>query len=179
MAYYYLAASLPAVSLEAKPPISREDVLRACRGVLSETDFRDLSLVLEGRESEATHPSMRRWRNRETQLRNAVARIRAVKAGTDPAPFQRPHTGFDVSVEQGVAEALSQPNPLEREQALDRLRWRLAEELALEGPFDMPAIFAFAIKLRLAERRHGWDDDKGRETFEALVARTMQETNHG
>jgi hypothetical protein len=179
VAYYYLVASLPSVSLEAKPPVSREDFLRSCRGVLSEADFRDMSLVLEGRESEAAHPSVRRWRDRETQLRNAVARIRAVKAGADPTPFQRSHGGFDVSVEQGVAEALGRPNPLEREQALDRLRWRLAEELALEGPFDMPAVFAFVIKLRLAERWHGWDQDKGREAFEALVARTMQGTNHG
>lgn len=179
MAYYYLNASLPALSLDAKPPVTREDFLFSCRGLLAEPDFRDVSLVLEERDSETLHPCMRKWLALETQLRNAVARIRAQKAGIDPAPFQKTHTGFNVSVEHGVTEAFNRPNPLEREQALNRLRWHLAEELALTGPFDMPAIFAFAIKLRLVERQYGWNHDKARAAFETLVEKTMQEINHG
>ena len=122
---------------------------------------------------------MARWRARDTQLRNAVARARATKAGIDVSGFLRRHEGFDVALEQGVAEAVSRANPLEREVALDLLRWRMAEDLALEAPFDMPAIFAFILKLRLAERRQGWNEEKARETFETLVQKTMQETNHG
>lgn len=179
MPYYYLVASLPAVSLDTKPPISRDDFLRSCQGVLSASDFREVTLVLENRESEATHPNLRRWRDRETQLRNALAKWRAAKSSIDPTQFQKPHNGFDVALEHGVADAMSRANPLEREQALDNLRWRIADDLALEAPFGMPAIFSFLIKLRLAERRHGWNDDNARQAFEALLEKIMQETNHG
>lgn len=106
------------------------------------------------------------WAARETQLRNAVARFRAARLSVDSQAFQRDHAGFDVGLAQVVTDALAQNTPLEREQALDRGRWRIADELALADPFGLGTVLAFAVKLRIAERWAGLTEAAGQRKVE-------------
>ena len=167
--YYFLAASLPLLSLDAPPEISPEAFLDGCRQHLSKRHFEAVRQVMEGRLEEADHPLLQEWRNRETQLRNTLVRVRAGRLDRDPKPFLREQAGADPAVDKTVADAYPRGNPLEREKALDRLRWNQAEAEAGYDPFTGRAMLAYALKLRLAARWAAFSDEEGRRKLEALV----------
>lgn len=156
----YLAASLPALYFGDPPPYTPAEFRFRCQGVLDGDGLKALDAVLAGEPGPSVFGA--EWQARETQLRNAVARLRAARRGGEARQGERPHTGFSVTLEQGVADAFTKPDPLAREMDLDRLRWRTAEELARTEPFGLPAVLAFAVKLKIAARWSGMKDEAGR-----------------
>ncbi|HCF94390.1 MAG TPA: hypothetical protein DEW46_04960 [Verrucomicrobia bacterium] len=175
MSYYYLAASLPMLSLDGEPPISLEDFLNRCDEHLSKKDSTALDALFSKHDTASRHTFVRAWRDRETQLRNAIVRVRAQRQSLDPASFLHHQDGFDSSVEKAVADAFSRANPLERERALDRVRWATAEELSGFDPFTGSAILAYALKLNIALRWASQDSAAGLQQAQTLVARNPQE----
>jgi len=170
MSYYFLISSLPGISLEAKPSLSLSDFRTACTTQLSEADAAALECLLDGGIETENHSFVKSWTARDTQLRNASARLRAAKQSRDAADFVRPHTGFDVGIETMVEEAYNNSNPLERERELDRIRWRVLDELAGADPFSTNALLAYAVKLRIAERWASMDEKKGQNKIENAIA---------
>ncbi|TRZ99352.1 MAG: DUF2764 family protein [Rhodocyclaceae bacterium] len=168
MSYYYLVASLPALSFGAPNPISSGELFTRCVGMLKPDHLTILAAVQQG-QAVAGNPFAEAWTARETQLRNAVARSRGTRLGLDSRSFQRDHAGYDVALEQAVSDALAQHTPLEREQGLDRWRWRLADELALFDPFGLGVILAFALKLRIAERWAGLTESAGQHKLDEII----------
>ena len=117
----------------------------------------------------SSHPFLAEWRDREIQLRNAVAAERARRLGaTRPAP--RDAHGCEAMITQGVAQAFAAKDPLQRERALDALRWRILDELQGIAPFTEAAVLAYAGKLALNARRFSIEDDKGMEKFKSLTS---------
>ncbi len=171
MAYYYLIASLPRLSLGEAPPISSAELARMSDGQLSPADLTDVVHIVQGRPEEVVHSGFRSYVARETQLRNALARLRAARTGADAAAFERPFAGFDRDVERVAADAMALADPLERELMLDRVRFRMLEGLALPSSFDGVVILAYAAKLLLVERWHSFDEVRG----EALLRRIVDE----
>lgn len=165
----YLAASLPALVFGAPPPFGVEAFRQSCEAVLTPDDRAVLDAVLADRPAAGSAFSDG-WLARDTQLRNAVVRARAAHLGVDARPFLRDHAGWDASVAAAVTDAFAKPNPIEREMALDRIRWHVADDLAKFEPFSLSAVLAFAVKLRIAERWAALDEAKGRERVEAFVA---------
>ena len=185
MKFWFLVSSLPYLRLGEKPPMDVAGFRAACAGHLSDEELSAVDAVLENREppldSRAKHaaepdaaPASSFW-NGEVQLRDAVARVRAKNRGIDAARFVRPHDGFSVSIEKMVIDAFTRPNPLEQEMNLDRARWTLADELALTDAFGFAAVFAFAAKVRLAERWAGMDEETGAEKVEELIEESLAE----
>jgi hypothetical protein len=147
-----------------------------CRPFLGDDELH----ALQEPEAAATGPGeagsvARQWLDGERQLRNAVARKRATGWGVAVEPYLRDHTGFRVDIEDGVIRAFDAPNPLDRERALDELRWRLLDDLAGVVPWGFAALFAYARRLHLVDERAGRDTEEGRRvlrtTLEALEHR--------
>ena len=177
MSCYYLIASLPRLTLDEKPLIAAEDFRALCHGQLGDQDARAVDALVDGPDYGGgtggdVHPFVAAWQAREIQLRNAVARARAELRKTDAAGSIRPHTGFDTYIEDAVESAFDLPTPLEREKALDRLRWRILEELAGVDPFSPSVALAYAVKLRLAWRWAGMDPDRARRQVESVLEKT-------
>ena len=91
MAADYLIASLPALALDGPAPLTLERFLAACREQLGEKTTAGIQAALACAPSD--HPVAERWRDLETQLRNASAAERARLAGQDPAKWRRPAEG--------------------------------------------------------------------------------------
>ena len=172
MSYYFLISSLPGISLDSKPPISLDQLRAACIDQLSAGDLQALETILEPGFSEAQHghPFVAKWHARETQLRNASARFRAAKRQTDAGAYVRPHTGFDVAIEERVDDAFSESTPLAREQALDRIRWQVLDELAGPDPFSAAAVLAYGVKLQIVERWATLDSEAGQARIGTALA---------
>ena len=169
MNYYFLAASLPTLSLDREPPLSVDAFRELCREQFSARDLAELDAVLAGLERETGGSFMREWRARETALRNALARARADKLSVEAAPYLQPTDRFDAAAEKAAAEAMGRRNPREREAFLDRFRWTCIDEMAGFNPFALPALLAYALKLRITQRWSTLDAETGRRRAETLI----------
>lgn len=152
MEYVYLVASLPALELTIPPRTSSEALAAASAGVLRREHWEDLRAALEDRPEDVAAPEARPYLDAETQLRNAVARLRAARARAAYDAGAHPHGGYDARCSEVAQRAMELDDPLARELLLDRLRWTLLDELALTAPFGIQAVLAYGFKLRLAEK---------------------------
>ena len=149
MSYEYFAASLLPLRFDAPPPTEPAALLESARANLAAGDFAALEAAMAGRDGPGFAGV---WHAVDSQLRNAVARARAARAaGADAAKFLRPHAGWRGAVEQGVAAAFAETDPLKRHLAIERLRWDLAGEEAKVGidPFSAAAVCAYGIRLSI------------------------------
>ena len=152
MEYVYLVVSLPRLDVAGAPPFTSAELLFSCGGVLRQDHWEDLRAIVEERPRDVRAPEGRRLVDAETQLRNALARIRAQRAGVEYAAASHRHAGFDTRVEEVAARAMAAEDPLERELILDRHRWALLDEAASQPAFGVQAVFAYAFKLRIVEK---------------------------
>ena len=105
-----------------------------------------------------------RWRELETQLRNALA---AARGGEK---YCRPVSGCDVYWRNRVAAAFQEKNPLKRESMIDRVWWDAAGELTpVSAPLSKGALETYAIRLGIALKRGGIDKDAGDGIFGRLT----------
>jgi hypothetical protein len=172
--YWYLVSSLPSLRIGEKPAMDAAAFRAACAGILSADEAAGIDAVLENRETNAGGTPAAQWWNAEVQLRNAVVRVRAKERGTDASKFVQPHKGFGVWIEKAVTDAFTRSNPLEREMELDRIRWTLAEELALTDPFGFPGVLAVAVHVRIAGRWANLDEETGRKNVEELILASVE-----
>ena len=109
------------------------------------------------------------WREKETQLRNAIVKIRASRQQKDAEPFIKETHTTETAASKAADEAFLKKSPLDRELALDHFRWQQIEELAGLDPFNTKAVLAYGLKFKLATR---WGD-MGREQGEKIADELM------
>ena len=165
MSYTYFAASLPALRFDSPPPLTEDEFAALCVSNLTAADRVAFDALRSGAES--AHPFVRKWRDCETQFRNACAAIRAAKLGADARKWRRPHSGFSVSIETAAAAAFAESDPMRRDAALKKVLWDAAAETAGLDQFSAAAIFAYFIRLRIAA-------DRAKINREAGAARLMK-----
>ena len=173
MEYVYLVASLPALELTAAPRISSEQLLTASAGVLRPDHHEDLRAVLEDRPWDTRSPELAPYLSAETQLRDAVARLRAARHGVAYQSGVHPFAGFDARCVNAAERALALEDPRERELVLDRLRWTLLDELAVAPRFGFQAVLAYGLQLRLAEKWAAMDEAEGLRIAAAVSAAAL------
>ena len=176
MSCFYLIASLPALTFLQKPLITPDAFQALCEAQLAAADQRAAALLARELDPDAetisVHPFVARWRAREIQLRNAIARARAARRKRDAASSIRPHDGFDTGIEDAVENAFDLPTPIEREQALDRLRWTVLDELAGVDPFAVSVVLAYVVKLRIAQRWAALDTEAALARVDKALSKT-------
>jgi hypothetical protein len=171
MSYYYFAASLPMLTLDQPPPLSVEEFRHQCASHLSAHDLSAMETLLGGAPTGTTHPFTRRWQTADSHLRNALVRTRAERMRKDAGVYTREAEGIDTAIDREVADAYSRPTPLEREKALDQIRWSRLEAIGGLDPFTAEAVLAYGIQLTILERWARMDKESGAATVESLVER--------
>jgi hypothetical protein len=169
MAYYSLVASLPHLRIGDEPPFSTEEYIDNCAQWVSEYEADILRHVLLQEPDIAPCPLCKAWNNIETQLRNAVAVLRAQKLGVDAKEYLQPHSGFSGEIEVMAREAFARNDPIETEEELDRARWKLADDLAGQNHFGFEKVLAYGIQLKIVERWNRMDVHTGKEKLEAVI----------
>ena len=106
-----------------------------------------------------------RWRDLETQLRNALATARGGER------FCRPASGCDLYWQNRVTAAFQEKDPLKRETLLDRVWWDAAGELTpVSSPLSRGALETYAIRLQIAIKRNSISKEAGNAIFDSLTA---------
>ena len=169
--YYFLVASLPHLKFGAAPRLTPAQFLTRCAGQVSAAHYR----ILAGVELVQTQPAktglalLDRWHERERALRNALTVVRAERLGVASATHLR-HFRRDHEL-AGIAKAiLTLDSPLAADEELDRVRWRVLEELAFGHYFDLETLVVYRLKLRILERRARFDAAAGAARLDRLLA---------
>ena len=178
MEYVYLVASLPRLDLTSPPGVTSQTLLASSAGVLRSDHWEDLRAILEDRLWDVRAPEMRPYLDREMQLRNALASLRAGRAGAAYDRGAHRHGDYDARCDAVAAQAMELADPLARELLLDRFRWGLLDELAGPAPYGVQAALGYGVKLRLTEKWAALDAAEGlsiadRLADDALVGITL------
>ena len=147
----YIVASLQPLSFDGPAPYTME---------------RFLSMMPEGFAvpDAVAGTGLPRWRELETQLRNAMAVARGGEK------YRRPASGCDIYWQNRVTAAFQEKNPLRRESLIDRVWWDAAGELTpVSSPLSKGALETYAIRLGIALKRNGIVKETGDETFGRLT----------
>lgn len=169
MPYYALVASLPSLQIGDEPLFSTEDYIDNCAQWITASEVGILKAILLNEPLVEPCSLCEAWSNIEIQLRNAVAKHRGQKLGIDYKEYLQPHNDFSGTIETMVADAFTQNDPVELEKALDRSRWKQAEELIGQDPFEFKKVLAYGIQLKIVERWNRMDATVGKEKIEAVI----------
>jgi len=190
----YLLASLPTPRLAEPPAMEPATFVERCRGFVSDERWRDLDELLAARSKgqgaastamparvprdgsrpdRPRDPVARTWHDLSAQIDDAVAIQRGANTRRDATPYLQRPSGYRVDLVEAVERAFGAQNPGARERALDEVRWRLADELALGEPDGFAALYARAVQLRLAWRWAQWEAAAGWTALETSL-RTLE-----
>jgi len=154
MSVDYIVSSLPQLSFSQPPPISWDRFAEACGSAMERVEG-----ILAAR-----------WRDLETELRNAAAMSR------DSERSCRAARGCSLYWRARVASCFQEKDPMKRQALLDRAWWDAAEELAdPASPLGIGALAAYAVRLRLAIGRSRISQEEGMAAVDSAAAGVTQE----
>lgn len=172
--YYYLVAQLPALFPTQAPPMSSEDLMQLCASLMDDADVVPLrSCVLDPFVEEAAGPSgshvVDSWLRWERSLRSSLAKARAQKLKRDQGGRDSVETE-DAEAASAAKTALMADSPLEAELLLDKARWAAIDSLQGTNYFSRDSVYAYALKLKLLERRAKFRAEEGFAAYKTIYA---------
>ena len=180
--FTFLLAELPELSLSESAPLSLDDFDAMVReAMIPEKYIRLLNeyppaeLSMESSDSGELFHVFARYLDFERFLKLRIARIRAAKQGVEKV-FPEAEKFF-VYANAAIEAAAGINDPLEREKAVDTLRWAAIEEIVPAGILNFEALCAYKIKLVLLNMRRYRDRETGRAAFDALLERKVSMEN--
>ena len=148
MSVDYIVSSLPALAFGAPAPLTWEKFAAYA------TD-------------DLLAPGLRRWKDLETQLRNAAAEARGGER------FKRPADGCSLYWKNRILACFQETDVAKRDELLDKVWWDAAGELTPSAsPLGAGALATYAIRLRIALRRGMISRESGNAAFDRLTAET-------
>lgn len=168
MAYYYLISSLPMLKADGAIPLSYDRFLELCQGALEEDKYR---MLKELTLSSGKGPLVSEWAEFYGTLKDELTYQRNLRLGRKA---KLPDVRND-SVSKTVTLALNSKNPLAAEEMLLDLEFKKLDELVGVHYFDDYALFGYALKLKLLERKNSFDKEQGKAEFGRIVTRLEDE----
>ena len=145
----YIVASLPTLVFGQPPALTREAFLN-----------------LVGHDP-LSGSYLKRWREHETVLRNALAEARGGET------FRRDSSICSLFWQNRVQSCFQEKDIARREELLDRVWWDAAGELTpLSNPLSEGALATYAVRLDIALRRAAISTAAGNAAFDRLTSET-------
>lgn len=181
--YHYLISSLPSLRLAADgsmipPSEMKKEIYEGCGGhdrrlfkwIEYAFDGDRLDSLLYYKALRHGNRFIREYMRFDLNFRNAKTAYLNRSLGRDAGRDMI--TGIDGGEfeEAGeVEEALRCGDILEREEKLDGIIWRKAEELTEHDYFNVNTLLCYLVKLHIIERWYSLDREKGEAMFKSLV----------
>ncbi|AEE16612.1 DUF2764 family protein [Treponema brennaborense] len=177
--WYYLLSQLPSFSVtseRAPLPVTEKYFLELCSRFLDAKSMKILeSVSLEpprnGRKTGSAF--LDAWYETERELRCALARIRALK-------LKKEFDMSDVSVPPDIAQiartACGMDSPLAAEQYLNEVRINMIDRFAPLDAFSTDAVYAYALKLKLALRMRSFSEEAGSASYRTIYDKILGES---
>lgn len=180
--YHYIIAGLPDLVPEfGTQQFSYETFSQQITGQLSKKDGRLVDWLEFGsvRENLSSHfylaaarcknPFISQYFPFDCKLRNAQVRFLAKKEGKDEKGYLVGDFDNEFDEYPRLVQIFDNPNVIEREQAMDKLRWAKISEISTFHYFDIDVILAFLAKGKIVQRWLDMDKVVGAKLFEQFV----------
>lgn len=170
-AQYYLVSQLPALENyegRGQLPLTEKSFKELASRFLDEKDKKILeTLSLEPPKSEAKTGSefLDKWNEKERNLRFALAQIRALKMKKESEMVPGSCTA---DIMQAARTAVGMDSPLAAEEYLNQYRMETLKTLTPLDTFCVDAVFAYGLKLMLAERMKLFDAEIGKDSYHKI-----------
>lgn len=159
--YFYLMSSLPLLSSEGVMPFSYEEFLKSCENTVSAKTFSLLSgLTLDSENG----PLIKEWADYYGEFSREMSYQRKKRLGI---PADVPYPRMEKTV-KAVSAALNDDDPLNAEKQLLSEHFSKLDELIGTHTFDDQALFGYALKLKLLQRKTVFDHDEGKRESERI-----------
>ena len=169
--FIFLLAELPRLELNMLPPLSHEELAEHVEMALIPPRYQ--VALAQGGDALSAEPKekaprvFREYQDFEVFLRQTIARKRAKEQGREVAFDRSPEYRHDIVLAVDSAAAIA--DPLERERAIDKLRWQAIEEISAGHELDFDALCAYKLKLDLLIRRRHRDREVGLASFNSTL----------
>lgn len=174
--WYYLVSQLPALpsDVNAPLPVTEEYFMELCSRFLDGKSLKTMeSLTLEPpRSKKATgSATVDAWYSWERKLRLALGTIRAQRMKKD---FSVEDASFPADIMQTARTACGFESPLEAELFLNGERLKLLESITPSDGFSTDAVFAYALKLKLAGRMRKFNAEQGMSSYKKIYEQILE-----
>ena len=172
--YYYFVASLPTLRYEDRDAMSPDAFIEWASEHVDADEIAQLRLAtIDAPEADhdGANPALASWLDFERGVRNALARVRAQRAGKEVARYvrlDRSGEGNATPYENLARDAFSAESPLTGEDLINRARFAFAEDLEVNHFFDLDVVIAHYIKLQVIARRKSFSRREGEERFASI-----------
>lgn len=158
----------------ARPPFSFEKFISMAGGLIPDDEMEILkSASIDGKYPRgAIQPTLKRWYDHDTGLRNELVRIRASRKRLDPSKYIREPGYTEPSIAHLAVTAYRNPSILEAERSLDQERWRALDEFSFGHYFDLDFLIIYALKLKLLLKWEGIQAADRSELIEEALRKT-------
>ncbi|MBQ9336815.1 MAG: hypothetical protein IJS14_05910 [Lentisphaeria bacterium] len=187
--YFALKASLPMLMFDSAPPMSSAEFLARCEVFVAPDLMAELRTLTEiPREASKqkknrflpnSREAMEIYLGWEISLRNALARLRAIRLGRDPEAWQVPADCYDLDAEAAARASFNAGNPLEKEKFLDRARWNFLDGLEWNHAFDFSGLCIYLCKLLILEKWAARAAGNAAENLNAAADRAEKASENG
>lgn len=167
---YYFLSSLPMLRYHEPAPLTWEHFLSQALGNISNSDYKLLCLIPEGKDG--GNSFLRKWYEVNAKISDAVNAQRKVNLGRDDVG---PVVLRDYDVERVANLAMNAKNPLEAELILMKFGYDYLESAKGLEPFSENALLSYALQLRILLRKDGFSAEKGNEQYEKLFGIIQKE----
>ena len=181
--YHYIIAGLPDLVPEfGSQQFSYNEISAAIRANLSKKDNKLVDWLEFGLQEDNLHHYfyhkaehsknnfLSQYFAFDRFLRNIQVSLLSRSLGKESEKYMMGEINTENDDYKEIAKIFEISNLIEREQALDRFRWRKISEINLYHYFDMDVILAFLLKGKIVERWIKLDQAKGAELFEQYVS---------
>ncbi len=179
--YYYFVAQLPAIVFArdsaVKPPISTEYFADLCHRFLSGNELEcaeTLSLEAPREGCPTGSAFLDRWYAWDRDLRLALVQFRAAKMKKEVP--SNAGAGVTQDIQQIARTACSYDSPLEAEMYLNAERLKKLEDITPLDNFCLDAVYAYGLKLKMAERMHKFDESEGMQSYRIIYDQILGES---
>ncbi len=181
--YHYIIAGLPDLVPEfGSQQFSYNEISAAIRAYLSKKDNKLVDWLEFGLQEDNLHHYfyhkaehsknnfLSQYFTFDRFLRNVQVSLLSRTLGKESEKYMMGEINTENDDYKEIAKIFEISNLIEREQALDRFRWRKISEINLYHYFDIDVILAFLLKGKIVERWIKLDQAKGAELFEQYVS---------
>ena len=160
--YFYLMSSLPMLKPDSEMPISYNDFLYNCKGNISDSKYELLkNLTLDSEDG----PLIKEWAKVYRKYKGELTFQRSKKLGL---PLNQNYDKDD-SAGKVISLAIADENPLNAEKTLLSFLFDRLDLLIGTHAYDDYALFGYALKLKLLERKTVFNTEKGKAELDKLV----------
>ncbi len=170
--YYYLVATLPSLRYDGTVPFSCSQFLSLCKEQVSERHYQIIRAAVQ--DGDAKNKFLSDYQHFCSMVKGELTEQRSRKLSVSDSEYKNT-SDKEARISETVRQALGMDDVLQAELLLLQLHWKYVDDLVALHTFDIEGLLAYALKLRLLERKNLFTREEGNAEFKRLFSNIQTE----